>query len=241
MKYLVNVCYDGNYFYGFQKQKTTVGVQNKLEEVLSKLLNTNISIVGASRTDRYVHAYNQYFHFETDKDIDLINFRYKMNKILDNTIYIKNIVKVNEEFNARYDVKEKTYLYKINVGEYNPIEKDYVLQYNKKIDISLIKKAASKIKGEHDFRSFTSDNTKDSYIRNIKNIKITKDKSYVYIRVTASGFLRYMVRNIVGLLLDINDKNISVNDIEKIFESKNRSCLNKPADPHALYLEEIKY
>ena len=241
MKYLVNISYNGNSFYGFQRQKVGSGVQNNIEEVLSKILNKKINIVAASRTDRYVHAYNQYFHFEIDKEFDVAQLKYKLNKIINKNIYIKNITQVSECFNARYDVKQKTYLYKINVGDYNPIEKDYVLQYNKSINITLLKKAASKIKGKHDFKSFTSDNTKENYIRDIKSIKIIKDKNYVYVRISASGFLRYMVRNIVGLFLDINERKINIDEIEKIFDSKDRSKLNKPADARALYLEEIKY
>ncbi len=241
MRYLVNISYDGNYFYGFQKQKNKMGVQNKIEEVFSKILNENISIVAASRTDRYVHAYNQYFHFDTLKDLNIQDFKYRVNKMINKEIYIKNIIKVSDDFHARYNVKSKTYLYKINIGTYNPIEKNYILQYNKEIDIVLLKKACKKIKGKHDFKSFTSDKDKDNYVRDIKNIEVVKEKNYVYIKVEASGFLRYMVRNIVGLLIDINDEKIKISDINDIFIAKDRSKINKPAPANALYLEKIIY
>ena len=241
MKYLIELSYDGSKFYGFQKQKAKETVQGDIESVLSKILNEKIKTTGASRTDRGVHAYSQYITFETDKIKDKNKFMNSINQLISDYIYIKSINVVKDEFSPRYDVVMKEYVYKINVGIYNPIEKDYVYQYNKNININLIKKAIKKIKGKHNFKSFTSDTEKDDYIKDIKDIKIVKEANYIYIYIKAKSFLRYMIRNIVGLLIDINEGKKAIEDIDKIFERENRSSCGRCIDACGLYLNRIYY
>ena len=241
MKYLIELTYDGSKFYGFQKQNNKETVQGNIETVLSKILNENIKTTGASRTDKGVHAYSQFISFETSKDIDKDKLLNSLNKLIHESIYVKNIREVNDDFSPRYDVLMKEYVYKINIGNYNPIEKDYVYQYNKKINISLMKKAIKKIKGKHNFKSFTSDTEKDNYEREIKSIRIIKNNNYVYIFIQAKSFLRYMIRNIVGLLLDINEGKKTIDDINYIFKSEDRSSCGKCAPACGLYLNKIKY
>ena len=241
MKYLIELTYDGSKFYGFQKQNNKETVQGNIEIVLSKILNENIKTTGASRTDKGVHAYSQFISFETSKDIDKDKLLNSLNKLIHESIYVKNIREVNDDFSPRYDVLMKEYVYKINIGNYNPIEKDYVYQYNKKINISLMKKAIKKIKGKHNFKSFTSDTEKDNYEREIKSIRIIKNNNYVYIFIQAKSFLRYMIRNIVGLLLDINEGKKTIDDINYIFKSEDRSSCGKCAPACGLYLNKIKY
>ena len=241
MKYLVELTYDGSKFYGFQKQNNKVTVQGNIESALSKILNENIKTTGASRTDRGVHAYSQFISFETSKSLDKDKLLNSLNKLIDESIHIKNIKVVKDDFSPRYNVLMKEYVYKINVGEYNPIEKDYVYQYNKKINISLLKKAIKKIKGKHNFKSFTSDTEKENYERDIKNIIVIKNNNYVYIFIQAKSFLRYMIRNIVGFLLDINEGKKTIDDIDYIFKSEDRKVLGKCAPACGLYLNKIKY
>jgi tRNA pseudouridine38-40 synthase len=241
MKYLINLSYDGSKFYGFQRQKDKCTVAFEIEKALSKIFNCNICITGASRTDRGVHAYNQYAHFESEKEMNIDKLKHSMNSLLNNSIYVKDIRKVSNEFNARYDVKSKEYLYKINIGEYLPMEKEYVLQYNKNINIALLRKSVKIISGTHNFKSFTSDNESTNYVRTIKYIKIKKYKNYVYIYISATGFLRYMVRNIVGLLLEINEGKKQINDINRIFESEDRKENGVTAPSVGLYLNKIYY
>lgn len=240
MKYLLNLSYDGSVFYGFQSQKDKNTVCNELASALSKIFNEKIKVTGASRTDKGVHAYNQYAHFEA-KEMNLNKLKHSINSLINDSIYVKKITKVNDNFSARYDVKSKEYLYKINTGEYNPIEKDYVLQYNKKINKSLLKKACKLISGTHNFKSFTSDNTKENYVRTIDYIKIKKEKNYVYIYIKAKGFLRYMIRIIVGLLLEINEGKKKISDINNIFKSEDRRVNGLTISAVGLYLNKIRY
>ena len=241
MKYLLNLSYDGSKFYGFQRQVRWSSVQGNLESAISQILNRKITISGASRTDRGVHANDQYAHFKYGEIKDLSKFLNSLNKLIDKSIYVKNIYKVRDDFSARHGAKMKEYVYKINTGIYNPIEKDYVYQYNKYINLSLMRKAAKMISGEHNFKSFTSDNEKNSYVRKVNSIKITKKDNYVYISLKARGFLRYMVRNIVGLLLEINDNKRTLKDINLIFKAEDRSANGKTAEACGLYLNKIIY
>ncbi len=240
MKYLLNLSYDGSKFYGFQIQKDKNTVCNELERVLSIIFNRSIKVTGSSRTDRGVHAYNQYVHFE-EKETDLKKLKYGINSLINKSIYIKEIKKVNNDFNARYNVNYKEYVYKLNTGEYNPIEKDYIFQYNKKINMNLLSKACKLIKGTHNFKSFTSDNTKESYIRTINYIKIKKKDNLIFIYIKAKGFLRYMIRIIIGLLLEINEGKKCISDINKIFKSEDRRMNAITASPAGLYLNKIDF
>ena len=240
MRYLINLSYNGNKYYGYQIQNNEVTIEGCIEEILSKILNTSINTVASSRTDKGVHAINQYCHFDYDKELDTNKLTHSMNSMLDGDIYIKSINKVDDDFHARYSVKNKEYIYKINMGEYNPIDKDYILQYNKKISKETLDNFILLVSGEHDYRSFTSDKDKDSYIRNVV-IDYKIEDNILILRFYSTGFLRYMIRNIVGLLLEINDGKKSNDDIKFIFDSKSRCSLGSPAPGCALYLNKVIY
>lgn len=240
MRYLINMSYNGSKFYGYQIQKDKHTVEGEIERVLSKILNEKVNTIGCSRTDASVHAINQYAHFDTKKDINLKKLVHSMNSMIDENIYIRKIKKVNDEFHARYSVKNKEYIYKINMKEYNPIEKEYILQYNKSINKKLLDEFCIKLSGKHNFKSFTSDKNNKNYERDlIIDYKIIK--GVLHLRFYSSGFLRYMIRNIVGLLLEINDGKKKINDIDKIFGSENRTSLGKCASGCGLYLNKVEY
>ena len=240
MKYLINLSYNGNEFYGYQIQNNKLTVEGELEKSLSKILNRKINTLGCSRTDKGVHALNQYCVFEYEDKLNIKKLKHSLNSIINQNIYIKSIKKVNDNFNIRNDVTSKRYVYKINMGEYNPIEKDYIYQYNKNIDKELLNTFIIKVSGEHNYRSFTSDKENNNYIRNINvSYKISKKTLYLYFEST--GFLRYMIRNIVGLLIDINNGKKSIDDIEKIFNSLDRCSLGSSAPGIGLYLEKIVF
>lgn len=239
MKYLVNLSYNGSKYYGYQIQKNKITVEGQIEKVLSKIFNSNINTYGTSRTDKGVHANNQYCVFEVDKDINAKNLAHSMNSMLDDYIYIKKITKVNDDFNIR-NVAKKEYIYKINMGEYNPIDLEYTLQYCKNIDRKLLDEFINKISGTHNFKSFTSDKDKTNYERTVLvDYKISN--KILYLKFESTGFLRYMIRNIVGLLIDINDGKKSITDIEKIFMYKNRTSLGVCASGCGLYLNKIEF
>lgn len=241
MRYLCEISYDGYLFYGFQRQKDKRTVCSLVEEVLRKVLNENILIVGASRTDRGVHANSFYFHFDCEKVLDTEKLKASLNKLISNDIYFKNITIVNEDFHARYSVKSKEYVYVINMGEYNPTRRNYELEYNKKINIKLLKKASKYLVGEHDFKSFTSDSMGKNTVRKVNYIKFKKNKELLIISIEANGFLKYMIRNIIGLFLEINENKKTPIMTKEILESKDRTKLGIKAPSSGLYLNKIKY
>ena len=179
MRYLMTFSYDGTNYYGYQKQPSKITIQGVLETALTKInKNINVYVHSSGRTDSKVHALNQRAHFDLDININEEKLRRALNGLINKDIYIKKIIKVNDNFHARFNVIKKEYIYKINIGEYDPIEKNYVYQYNKNIDIKKMKKATKHLKGTHNFKAFTKfDNQKETdFIRTIYKIKIKKNK-----------------------------------------------------------------
>lgn len=241
MKYLACIKFDGTDFYGTNIQPNKRTICGYIEETLTKIFNTKTKITPCSRLDKGVHAINFYFTFESCKNNDLEKLKKSLNSLLKDEIYIKNITEVDENFHARYDVENKEYVYIIETGEYNPIERNHILMYNKPIDIELIKKASEYLKGTHNFKSFTSDDEKENYIRRVNYIKIEKEKTKIYIYINADGFLKYMIRNIIGLFLEINEGKKQINDIPTIIEKEDRRVLGIKALPNGLYLNKVNY
>ena len=155
------------------------------------------------------------------------------------TIVITKVELVDNDFHARFMVKKKEYIYKINVGEYNPIYRNYIYQYNKQLNILKMKKQSKFLIGTHDFSSFANkEDPRDSYIRTIYKISISKSKDTILIKFIGDGFLKYQVRNMVGALIESSESNIN---IKKILEEKNRKSFGKIAPPEGLYLNDVKY
>lgn len=157
MTYKVTLSYDGSYYHGWAKQPNDISVQQTIEEALNKLLNKSIKIYGSGRTDAYVHAINQVFSFSYEgKLMNPKNFIISLNNLLPKSIRIKSIKKVNHNFNARFNAIDKTYIYVINENKFNIFTNDYVYNYNKKVNVPLLKKAAKLLIGKHNFLSFST-------------------------------------------------------------------------------------
>ena len=173
--------YDGSNFNGFQRQKDYRSVEQEVEKVLEIINKNKIRIIGAGRTDKGVHALGQVFHFDCDLNITGERLKKAMNSLLPMDIYIKGVKAVDEEFHARYSSKSKLYRYRINVGEYNPIEANYVYQFNRKLDLDKMKKASKLFLGEHDFYNFCGyqELIDKNFIRRITSLEITQTNHYV--------------------------------------------------------------
>ena len=131
----------------------------------------------SGRTDAGVHAFNQKAHFDLDiKHITPEKLKDGLNSLLPGDIYIKNVEIVADDFHARFNAKAKEYIYIINMGEYNPIEKDYIYQYNKKLDVVEMERALKYLEGTHNFKSFTkTDEEKEDYVRTIVQTRLTRE------------------------------------------------------------------
>ena len=243
MRFLLKFSYDGTDFVGFQRQPGKRTIQGELEEALTKINNNQkVTITATGRTDKKVHALIQYAHTDIDVKITENKLRRAMNTFLPDDIHIISTSIVDKNFNARYMVKEKTYKYLINLGEYNPIERNYVFQYNHELNIDNMKECAKVFLGEHDFRAFVTENKeKINCIRNISNVEINLKDEILEIKFTGNGFLKYQVRNMVGVLIRAGEGKITKPDVKEILNSKSRDKSGKTAPPEGLYLVDIKY
>ncbi len=243
MRFLIKFSYDGTNYNGFQKQPGLNTIEEEIEKALTKINdNKKARIVATGRTDKKVHALCQYGHTDIDVNITEKKLKRALNSNLPNDIYVIDAKIVSNNFHARYNVKEKTYKYLINIGEYNPLERNYVFQYNHSLNIDAMKEAIKLFEGKHDFRSFVTDNQeKENCIRTITftNVEIKKDK--LTITFTGNGFLRYQVRNMVGILIKVGENKILPSSISEILEAKDRTKAGKTAPPEGLYLTNIKF
>ena len=242
MKYLITVSYDGSKYWGLQKLKDKPTVQGELERILTKLNEKYVPVKCSGRTDRGVHALCQKCHFEIDKKTNPYRLRYYLNRASSPYLYIKDCTEINDEnFHARFSVKSKTYLYKINTGEYDPIKCDYFYNYNKELDINLMKDAATLIEGEHDFKAFVCGKHK-TYESIIDYIKIYRsDENTLEIEIKGKAFYTYMVRNIVSILILVGSKKIDNYIVKEMLEKKERVIEYSPAPACGLYLKKILY
>ena len=247
MRYFMTFSYDGSRYKGYQKQPKQKTVQGEVEKAL-KTINGNkkVDIHASGRTDAGVHAYNQKAHFDLEmKHITPEKLKDGLNSLLPKDIYIKDIVVVDDDFLARYNVIAKEYIYIINMGEYSPIEKDYVHQYNKKLDVVEIERALKYLEGTHNFKSFTkADEEREDYTRTIVKTNLIRDMKNVNkitISFLGTGFLRYQVRNMMGTLIEIGEGKRKSEDIIEILKQQDRRKAGKTASAEGLYLKDVLY
>ena len=231
------VSYDGSVFSGFQRQLNERTVQGDIEKGLKYLTKEDITIHSSGRTDKGVHALNQVFHFDTLSKIDPNNFWRVLRSYLPDTIYIKSSSKVQNTFHSRFDVASKEYMYVINYKEYDPIKRNYEW-FVKKFDIDIFTSELKKIVGTHDFSSFTKTNEDKEKIRTIYDVKIEKTDSHLFVSVIGKGFLRYMVRYLIGTMMEIASGNTKLSIIDFI-NLKNPSEVEWKAPGGGLYLKEV--
>lgn len=240
--YKIIVSYDGTNFFGYQKQEQQRSVQEELEKAISRL-NGNVSIIlqASGRTDRKVHALNQVCSFQTSEALNLYYFKYAINKLLPNDIYLKSIELVANDFHPRYDAKIKVYRYLINVGEYDVLNANYIYQINRDLDYDLMVEASKIFIGKHDFRTFTSALDSQDTRREIYAINFKKEDDLISIEFIGEGFLRYMVRKLTMGLVDVGLKRKSINDLEKLLDLKNKESYSKVIAAEGLYLVDVQY
>lgn len=242
MRYLITFSYDGSNFKGFSKQDGLRTVQGEIENVLKFINNRETKISASGRTDKGVHALKQVCHADIFVDITEYKLKCAMNSLLPSDIHVIETKVVDDNFHARYMVKEKVYEYKLNMGEYNPIERNYVYQFNKKLDVNKMIKASKYLIGVHDFKAFTPNkDIRNNYIREIYNIEISNKNDIVIFTFKGNGFIKYQIRNMVGLLIQVGINKKEIIDVKKILDSKNRCNGFRTSHPEGLYLKDVIY
>lgn len=243
MRYLIKFSYDGTNFNGYQKQPSCRCVESELENALYHINDYKpTKVVGAGRTDRGVHAICQCAHFDIIVDISLYKLKCALNSLLPPDIHVFAVQTVDASFHARYMVKSKIYRYILNCGEYNPLERNYVYQYCRSLDVEKMKIAIQDFVGIHDFKNFASAETvKDNYVREIFNVSIEEDDNKLIFTFVGTGFLKYQVRNMVGTLVKIGNGKLGVDCIQKIFSEDSLRKHVMTIKSEGLYLVDIQY
>ncbi len=243
MRYLITFSYDGKDFNGYQRQEGLRTIQEEMEKAL-KGINGGIDTIlnSSGRTDKGVHALYQTAHVDISVDITPYKLMRAMNSNLPKDIHVIKTEVVDDNFHARYMVKEKEYQYKLNMGEYNPIERNYVYQYCKRLDVEKMKEGIKYFLGTHNFKSFTPNRDKrENYVRTINYVNIQEKNNILTFTFRGNGFIKYQIRNMVGYLIRVGENKKAGEDIPQILKSKDRRNASITAHPEGLYLTNVIY
>ncbi len=246
-KYKITISYDGTHYPGWQIQPHVISIQEHIQNALGILLKKElVKVIGASRTDAGVHAHEQVAHFEVDSSLNEEKIVYSLNGILPPDIRILKIEPVSNIFHARFSALSKVYHYHLHLEKSMiPFQRNYCYHVRKKIDLQLLQKAATLFLGTHDFTSFANEANKGSAknkpIKTLKRLDIIEQKGGVRLEFEADGFLYKMVRTIVGTLLEIASGSLTIEEIETIFQAKDRKKAGPAAPPQGLFLTSINY
>ncbi len=238
------VSYDGTNYKGWQVQPQLKTVQKEIEDVLSKIHGHNrVEITASGRTDAFVHAKGQVFHFETDKNMDTNFWKYTMNRMLPKDIRIRSVEKVRDDFHARFDCVSKRYDYLISQDGDDPFVRNYMCIETRPLDFEIMEKACKVFEGCHDFTSFTSAKIHEekSRVRTIHECSFHIHKDHLQLIFIGDGFLRYQVRMMAQTIIEAGLHHIGVEDIERMLKACDKHVCRFKADPSGLYLMEVHY
>ena len=241
-RYFFEISYDGTNFFGWQIQPTERTVQGTIEDVLFKLCSLkHIQIVGCGRTDTGVHAKKYFFHADMELKMDEEKFMYKLNCMLPQSISVQSLQQVNNNLHARFDAKLRTYRYFIHPKK-DPFKKSFSWFISQSLDFELMQKAANTLIGTQDFEAFSKKHTDvKSHICNVSNACFLDQKQGVVFEISANRFLRNMVRAIVGTLIEVGLRKLSIEDFQKILDSRDRQKAAASAPSEGLYLWDVIY
>jgi tRNA pseudouridine38-40 synthase len=235
--------YDGTNYQGWQRQKNAPSIQDVMEKAMEKITQEKVKVIGAGRTDSGVHALNQVAHLHTHSKISTRGFVRGLNSLLPPDIVVKEASDVPIDFHARYSCKSKTYTYHIlNRIVPSAIQRNYTWFVPQALHLDPMRRCLDLIVGRRDFKSFQAagSSVKDS-VREVYAISLNKKDDAICVCIEADGFLRHMVRNIVGTLVDVGKSRISLSDFNTVLDSRNRALAGITAPPQGLFLKEVKY
>lgn len=240
----ITISYDGKDLHGWQIQQNAVTVQQCFQEALQSVLQYTPDIKGCSRTDTGVHANMYVVSLKTEHKITCERLKSALNRYLPLSIVVTDVCEVDDDFHARYSCKGKRYIYKIlNTETRDPFSQGYALHYRYPIDVDMLNKAAQAYIGTHDFTSFCTldKREKGDFARTVYDFAVYRQGKFVYMSVSADGFLYNMVRIMVGTLLKIQQGKLSANSIPDIIKACDRKCAGPTAPACGLYLDEVFY
>jgi tRNA pseudouridine38-40 synthase len=242
LRYFIHLAYNGTPYHGWQIQPNATSVQETLNKAFSVLLQSEINLMGAGRTDTGVHAKEMYAHFDFEASIDIQNLVHKLNSFLPKDIVIYDIIPVHDDAHTRFDATKRTYEYHIHQFK-NPFLDELSWYFHQPLDIDLMNEAANFLFYYTDFECFSKVNT------DVNTFECTIFEAHwkrcendqLVFTISANRFLRNMVRSIVGTLINIGLQKITIEDFAKIIESKSRDKAGFSVPAHGLYLTQITY
>ena len=242
--YKLTMEYDGTHYHGWQIQAGDITIQETLEKALSLMTGETVRVEGSGRTDAGVHALGQTASFKTDTRIPPEGFQAGLNSLLPEDIVILGCEEVKNDFHARFSAKTKTYQYRI-YNQFLPLAvgRQYAWHIRKPLDVPAMTRAAAHLIGTHDFKSFEgAGSPRPHTVRTVLEAGVEKTgDGFVLFDITADGFLRYMVRNLVGTLVDVGTGKIPPERFKEIIEAKNRDLAGATAPARGLFLVAVRY
>lgn len=242
LRYLIEVSYYGKNYSGFQTQKNASTIQSEVERALQVYYRQPFALTGSSRTDAGVHALQNYFHVDMPEELgDQPGGKYGINAILPSDISVKNIRRVADDFHSRFDAVSRQYVYKLYFQK-DPFAFERAWLYPYTLDEELLREAAEVIKEYKDFQSFSKRNSQVyTYQCNILESGWQHDGTFLNYSVTGNRFLRGMVRGLVGTMLQVGRKKISMQAFREIIEGKDSTRANFAVPPYGLYLCAVNF
>lgn len=239
----LQIAYDGTDFVGWQKQKNGKAIQNHLEEALGKIFSCEVKTIGSGRTDAGVHAFDQNAHFDLPKALGDFDLIYSLNSLLPKSIVIKKAWQVPASFHALHSAQEKIYRYRILQGSTAcPLRRHFTWHLRQKLETEKLNLLSEILVGQHDFKSFQSTGTKvATTIRKVLSARWQEEGDELIFIVKGNGFLKQMVRNIVGTVVALALEGRGPEELLEILASKDRRKAAPPAPPQGLYLQEVVY
>lgn len=241
--YKITVQYDGSKYNGWQRQGNTPNtIQERFENVLSKMCGEDIEIFASGRTDAGVHAEAQVANFKCDTKLSAEEIKEYLNRYLPQDILVTSIAEADERFHSRLNAVSKTYEYKIAIQKPDVFIRKFVYFAGDTPDVEKMRTASKQIVGTHDFKGFSSvGRTKKSTVRTINYIEIFEEDGIITIRINGSGFLYNMVRIISGTLYEIGTGKLNETVISEVLETKSREAAGTTLPACGLILKEVFY
>lgn len=236
--------YDGSRYHGWQRQKDDLSIQGEIEKALKTITAKKVTVIGSGRTDAGVHAEGQVANFECDTRLKPEALMNALNSLLAEDIKVKVCEHVGASFHARYDAKSKIYHYRIlNRATPAAIGRQYQWFVRKALNRKAMRAAIAHIIGRHDFKAFEgSGSPRMSSARHVYSADLVEHEGGLLVfHIEADGFLRYMVRNMVGTLVDVGLEKLTPHDFKRILDCKDRSQASATAPAQGLILIEVKY